>query len=176
MHDYFSHICHFTSSRHQIQKMGRQHSYTITLDNNTSEKEAIQYLIDSDKNFINPDKESRKLIMELLGIEKKFSRAFDLILIPGHTNIEKIIELDQTSEIILVELKTTKKKLENNPRGFFFGATENEFDLARKFEDKFRFCFVSLHPESKSYKLLTLEELDKITKTKRIQYQINLKK
>lgn len=155
--------------------MSREHSYTITLDNNISEKEAIQFLIESDKNFINPDKESRKLIMELLGIEKKFSRAFDLVLIPGHTNIEKVIELNKTSEIILVELKTTKKKLENNPRGFFFGATENEFDLARKFESIFRFCFVSLHPESKSYKLLTLNELNKIIRTKRVQYQINLK-
>jgi len=111
--------------------MARKHSYTITIDNNTSEKEAIQFLVDSDKNFINPDKESRKTIMELLKIDKKFSRAFDLILIPGHTNLEKIIELDQTSDIILVELKTTKKRLDNNPRGFFFGATENEFDLGR---------------------------------------------
>lgn len=155
--------------------MGREHSYTITLENNTAEKEAIQFLIDSDKNFINPDKESRKLIMELLGIEKKFARAFDLVLIPGHTNIEKVIYLKNASEIILVELKTTKKKLVNNPHGFFFGATENEFDLARKFEDKFRFCFVSLHPESKSFKLLTLSELNRIIKTKRVQYQINLK-
>ena len=154
--------------------MGREHSYSITLENNISEKEAIQFLLDSDKNFINPDKESRKLIMELMGIEKRFARAFDLILIPGHTNIEKVIELNQSSEIILVELKTTKKKLENNPRGFFFGATENEFDLARKFEDKFRFCFVSLHKDSKSFKLLTLKELNSIIKTKRIQYQINL--
>jgi hypothetical protein len=156
--------------------MASEHSYTITLSNNISEKEAIQFLIDSDRNFINPDKESRKLIMELLGIEKKFSRAFDLVLIPGHTNLENVIELSSASEIILVELKTTKKKLVNNPRGFFFGATENEFDLARKFEDMFRFCFVSLHPESKSYRLLTLKELNGIIKTKRVQYQINLKR
>lgn len=155
--------------------MSREHSYTITINNNNSEKEAIQFLVNSDKNFINPDKESRKLIMELLGVEKKFSRAFDLVLIPGHTNLEKVIRLNKVSDIVLVELKTTKKKLENNPRGFFFGATENEFDLAKKFEGRFKFCFVSLHPESKSYKLLTLKELDDLTKTKRIQYQINLK-
>ena len=154
--------------------MGRNHSYTITLENNTSEKEAIQYLIDSDKNFINPTKESRKLIMDILGVDKKFSRAFDLVLIPGHTNIEEVIELSDRSEIILVELKTTKKKLEHNPKGFFFGATQNEFDLAEKFQNNFRFCFVSLHPESKSYKLLTLKELNDIVKTKRVQYQINL--
>lgn len=155
--------------------MTRKHSYTITIDNNTSEKEAIKYLVESDQNFINPDKESRKVIMDLLSIDKRYSRAFDLILIPGHTNLEKIIELDSSSEIILVELKTTKKKLLNNPRGFFFGATQNEFDLAEKYEDKFRFCFVTLHPESKGFKLLTLNELNDLIKIKRIQYQINLK-
>lgn len=96
-------------------------------------------------------------------------------MIPGHTNLEKVIKLNKSSEIILVELKTTKKKLENNPRGFFFGATENEFNLAKKFEDKFRFCFVSLHPDSKGFELLTLSEMNKLIKTKRVQYQINLK-
>ncbi len=154
--------------------MSNQTSYTITLRNNRSEKEAIQYLLETDKNFINPDKESRKLIMSVLGIDKRFSRAFDLVLIPGHNNLETIIKLNRLSDIILVELKTTKKKLMNNPRGFFFGATENEFDLARQLDNKFLFCFVSLHPESKGYKLLTLEELTKIIKNKRIQYQINL--
>ncbi len=154
--------------------MASEYSYTITLENNKSEKEAIRYLVESDKNFINPNKESRKLIMEILGVNKKYSRAFDLVLIPGHTNLENIIKLKNSSDIILVELKTTKKKLINNPRGFFFGATKNEFDLAESLNEKFKFCFVSLHHESKSYKLLTLNELNEIIRTKRIQYQINL--
>jgi hypothetical protein len=62
--------------------MASQQSYTITLSNNISEKEALQYLIDSNENFINPDKESRKTIMELLNIDKKYFKSFDLILIP----------------------------------------------------------------------------------------------
>lgn len=62
--------------------MASKKSYTITLNNNVSEKEALQYLIDSDLNFINPNKESRKVIMELLNIDSRYSRAFDLVLIP----------------------------------------------------------------------------------------------
>jgi hypothetical protein len=154
--------------------MAYNHSYTITIDNNISEKEAISYLISSDINFINPDKESRKTVMNLLKMDKKYSRAFDLILIPGHTNLEQIISLQNADNIILIELKTTKKKLINNPKGFFFGATENEFNLASQLGDKYKFCFVSLHPETKSYVLLTLDELNSKIKTKRIQYQINL--
>ena len=154
--------------------MANNHSYTITLDNNKSEKEALTFLIESDINFLNPDKESRKIIMELLGIEKKFSRAFDLILIPGHTNLDQVIKLKKVEDIVLIELKTTKKKLVNLPTGFFFGATESEFSLAKQLGKQYKFCFVSLHNESKSFVLLTLEELNKVIKNKRIQYQINL--
>lgn len=154
--------------------MAYNHSYTITVDNNLSEKEAISFLLSTDINFINPDKESRKIIMNLLNIDKKFARAFDLILIPGHTNLEQIISLQNVDNIILIELKTTKKKLLNIPKGFFFGATESEFKLASQLGDNYKFCFVSLHPESKGYSLLTLDELNLIIKTKRIQFQINL--
>jgi hypothetical protein len=154
--------------------MASKHSYTITLDNNKSEKEALSFLMDSDLYFLNPDKDSRKLIMKIMGIDKKYARAFDLIRIPGHTSLERIIELNRTEDIILVELKTTKKKLVNLPFGFFFGATESEFELARQLGKNYEFCFVSLHVDTQKYVLLTLEELNKIIKTKRIQYQINL--
>ena len=154
--------------------MASHQSYTITTKNNITEKEGIDFLLESNQNFINPDKESRKLIMDILGIDKRFIRAFDLVLIPGHTNLESVITIENIHQIVLIELKTTKKKLVNNPRGFFFGATQNEFDLAEKLNNQFKFCFVSLHSESKGFKLLTLEELNKIIKNKRIQYQINL--
>lgn len=100
--------------------MANNHSYTITISNNQSEKEALDFLINSHSNFLNPDKESRKIIMELLQIEKKYARAFDLILIPGHTNLENNIIFENIDDIILIELKTTKKKLINLPYGFFF--------------------------------------------------------
>ena len=83
--------------------------------------------------------------------------------------------MSSINEITLIEIKSTKKKLENNPYGFFFGATENEFDIALKLGNKYKFCFVCLHPDTTNYVTLTTKELDKIIKNKRIQYQINLK-
>lgn len=154
--------------------MASNQSYTITLDNNKSEKEAIDFLMKSDASFISPDKLSRKKLLEVFNIDSKYARAFDLILIPGHTNLEEVIELKSLENVIFIELKTTKKKLPNLPKGFFFGATQSEFEVAELLGDKFLFCFVSLHPESKKYALITLNELNKIIRTKRIQYQINL--
>ncbi len=149
-------------------------SYTLTLNNNKSEKEALDYILNSDTSYLSPDKRSRLLVLEMLGIEKKYFKAFDLITIPGHTNLEKVIELKSTEDLILIELKTTKKRLLDLPKGFFFGATESEFKLAEKLGDRYKFCFISLHPESRKYTLLTLSELNKIIKHKRVQYQINL--
>lgn len=156
--------------------MASDKSYKITISNNKTEKEGIDYLLSNDARFLNPDTESRKLIMELLNIDTRFKRAFDLIMVEGHYNEESLIELHESDRITLIELKTTQKFLPNNPNGFFFGATENEFEIAKQLGDKYKFCFVSLHQESKSYKLISLSELDSLTQNKRTQYQINLKK
>ncbi len=154
--------------------MANSHSYTITRNNNLTENEALKYLIQKNTDFIVPTTESRKLLMQMFGIDKKYSRAFDLIYIKNSGD-NNSITVEDKDNIIFIELKTTKKYLPNNPKGFFFGATKNEFDLARQLNDKYMFCFVSLNEDSLSHSLLTLAELEKLIKNKRIQYQINLK-
>ena len=117
----------------------------------------------------------KKELLNLLKIDHKFLQAFDLIYIPDM--LGKIITEDflQTSleDIILVELKTTKKYLPENPKGFFFGATENEFNFGNILGDKFRFCLVCLNEKSPSFALQTMQELELRIRNKRIQYQIN---
>jgi len=152
--------------------MANEHSYGATLKNNVTENSAVEFLLSSDTRFRQPTKQERKEILTRLNLPMTFSRAFDLVLLPTQSNTG-ILDTP-VEELILVELKTTQKKLMNNPEGFFFGATENEFKLADKLGKQFRFCFVSLHSESKCYVLLTSEELASRIRTKRLQYQINL--
>ena len=154
--------------------MATPQSYTLTRSNNTTEKEALAYLIEQDTDFILPDTDSRKKLMKMFNIGKNFSRAFDLVYIKDSGN-NNSITINEKDKIIFVELKTTKKYLPNNPHGFFFGATKNEFDLAEMLGEKYKFCFVCLHKDSLSYILLTTSELESMIKTKRIQYQINLR-
>ena len=154
--------------------MASAQSYEITLKNNITEKEAIIFLMENNPSFIEPDKESRKAILEYFGLSSKYIRAFDLIQVDGHINSEEKFVLNPEDNITLIEIKSTKKKLENNPYGFFFGATENEFSIADKLGDNYKFCFVCLHPDTKSYVTLSSSEVADITKNKCIQYQINL--
>lgn len=151
-------------------------SFTITRKNNATEKEGIQFMESLGQGFFFVNKDERQRILELLGQPKNYSRSFDMIWIPRLAGADLSLAAIEThiDEVTLIELKCTRKFLPNNPKGFFFGATQNEFDFGERLADKFRICFVSLNPESLSYSMLSVPELEQIIRTKRIQYQINL--
>jgi hypothetical protein len=153
-----------------------EQSFTITLANNRTEKAGIDYLTANATGFFYVDNTTRKRILELLEMPVKYVRAFDMVFIhrfEGQTLTEQFIET-HIDEIVLIELNVTRKYLPENPKGFFFGATQNEFDFGEMLGDKFRFCFVSLHERGSSHALLSIAELAKIVRHKRIQFQINI--
>lgn len=151
-------------------------SFTITRKNNATEKEGIQYMESLGQGFFFVNKDERQRILELLGQPKNYSRSFDMIRIPRLAGAVLSLETIEThiDEVTLIELKCTRAFLPNNPKGFFFGATQNEFDFGERLGNKFRFCFVCLNPESLSYALMSFPELQQIIRTKRVQFQINL--
>lgn len=156
--------------------MSRKHSFTLTLSNNITEKEGVLFLLDNHTGFFKIDLNVKKELLDLLQIERRYLQSFDLIYIPdmvGKTinseNLKTFLE-----DIIFVELKTTKKYLPDNPKGFFFGATENEFNFGKLLGNRFLFCFVTLNEKAPSFILLSIKELEKKIRNKRIQYQINL--
>lgn len=155
--------------------MASETSYTITVSNNLTEKAAIDYLLSADRRFWVPNLASRRHILSQLGMRPSLSRAFDLVYVDEDVNEDGGLLVAEIDRVTLVELKTTRKGLPELPRGFFFGATKNEFDLAEALGERFRFCFVCLHPETPGHVLLSLSELESCIQTKRTQYQINLK-
>ncbi len=156
--------------------MSRKHSFVLTLSNNVTEKEGVNFLIENHTGFFKIDLATKKELLDLLKVEHRFLQAFDLIYVPDMVGKEVNSTFLQTflEDIILVELKTTKKYLPENPKGFFFGATENEFNFGKILGDRFRFCFVSMNEKGSSYSLQTIGELEARIKNKRIQFQINL--
>lgn len=101
--------------------MSRKHSFVLTLSNNVTKKEGINYLIEDHTGFFKIDLVTKKELLTLLKIDHRFLQSFDLIYLPEMAG--KIINSNfiQTylEDIILVELKTTKKYLPENPKGFF---------------------------------------------------------
>jgi hypothetical protein len=151
-------------------------SFTITRKNNATEKEGIQYMESLNQGFFFVNKDERQRILTLLNQPRNFSRSFDLIHVPRLAGKQLSLETIEThiDDVMLIELKCTRAFLPNNPKGFFFGATQNEFDFGERLGEKFRFCFVCLNSQSLSHALLSVPDLEQIIRTRRIQYQINL--
>lgn len=156
--------------------MSRKYTFKLTLSNNITEKEGVNHLIENETGFFKIDLSTKKELLDKINIPYSYLQSFDLIYIPRMNGIHFKQEYIEThlDEMIFVELKTTKKYLPENPKGFFFGATENEFNFGMLLGDKFRFCFICLNELSPSFAMLTIKELEKIIRNKRVQYQINL--
>lgn len=154
--------------------MSRAHSFKITLSNNRTEKEGVEFVRSRDPRFVYLDRENRILLMKEMGVPSRFARAFDLIYVHRRSAPKGSLLVRSPETIDLVEIKTTKARLPKFPAGFFFGATKNEFDLGELLGKRYKFCLVSLHPENNEFKLFSLDELRPLIRTQRIQYQINL--
>lgn len=154
--------------------LSRAHSFKITLLNNRTEKEAVEFVRMHDPRVVVPVSSSRKAILSTLDVPVRLSRAFDLVRLPDGVELSGDLTSSDLVGADLIEVKATKARLPSLPYGFFFGATANEFELGERLGERFKFCFVCLHPETPGLMYVTLAELGPMVKTKRIQYQINL--
>ena len=151
--------------------------------NRIVEKAGLKDVLLKDKRFQAPTAATKKAILAALGLadnELFGARSFDAIMLPKPTEPINTSTLSSyVEQILLVEMKTTEKPIKDaSLAGFFFGATQREYDLAKKLGEKFRFAFVVLNSDNIYGRpfgvLLTLNEVERRTRTKRIQYQVNL--
>lgn len=134
-------------------------SYTLTVENNKTEKSCVNDLIALDSSFIKVEKDEKREILKSLGMnDKKYIRSFDLIR-------------KTDNGILLIEVKTTKKKLINFPSNFFFGVTQNEIDLAEQLPETYKFCFT----DGKQFAIFSIAELNNKMKSKRTMFQVIIK-
>lgn len=163
---------------------GKESSYEKTFSNLATELTARQILLTADDRFHDVSLAVKKSILTYLGFDGRLpTQSFDLVWTTEPFDQLTTLNLhEHIDSLVLIELKATKNKngfvRDESLRGFFFGATENEFNIARRLGDRYRFAFVVLSDNNDLgrpfYVLLTLEELEKRIRTKRKQYQINL--
>ncbi len=166
---------------------GKEASYEKTHSNLATELRAKDVLLAKDNRFHEVALPVKKAILQHLGVTGNNGRlptsSFDLVWTEHAFDQLTIDNLDEhLDSLVLIELKATRNKngavKDDSLRGFFFGATENEFRIARLLGERYKFAFVVLS-ENNAYGepffvTLTLNELEKRIRTKRVQYQINL--
>ncbi len=138
--------------------------------NYEGEKEGLKLLLEQIPGTYLPSKSDKKLLLELLGIDRSFQLSFDAVRL----YVESFGEIKSAKDFDLIEVKTTAKYLPELPHGFFFGLTDNENTLLRVFQTKFFLAFVSTHSKSRKVVLLNWKGVQDLICNKRIQYQINL--
>jgi hypothetical protein len=149
--------------------------------NTRTEKEGLSLLL-RDARFQLVDLLTKRRILELIGITGAFgTQTFDLVFtsaVASRITLETVDEHFPT--LTLVEMKTTKKAIVDQAlRGFFFGATEREYAMAKALGPQYCFAFVVLNKTNVYGKpfavLLNLEEVEQRTKARRVQYQVNFR-
>ena len=76
--------------------MSRKHSFVLTLSNNVTEKEGVNFLIENYTGFFKIDLATKKQLLDMLNIEHRFLQSFDLVYIPDLVGIEINTEFLQT--------------------------------------------------------------------------------
>jgi hypothetical protein len=139
-------------------------------------------LLLSDARFQWVDVSTKRRILELIGASELFGiQTFDAIMTPTPLEPITIDNVDRHyPQLRLIEMKTTKKPIADaSLDGFFFGATEREYAMAKALGDRYLFAFIVLNDNNEYRKpfgvLLTLEEVQRRTRASRIQYQVNFR-
>lgn len=152
-----------------------------SLANRRVENAGLRLLL-LDPRFQAPDLQTKRRIVSLLPVVGEFGvQTFDAVMTPEpyehltEENVERVMP-----SLRLVEMKTTKKPIRDEAlNGFFFGATEREYAMAKALGDKYLFAFVVLNENNaygrQFFVLLTLEQIERRTRAKRIQYQVNFR-
>ena len=155
--------------------------FTKSQTNKGTEKEGLGLLL-ADRRFQRIDVPTKRRILELIGKTGTFGiQTFDAVMTPEPMSPVGLDNLDERfSLLMLIEMKMTRKPIRNDAlEGFFFGATEREYEMARTLGERYLFAFVVLSTTNDYGRpfavLLTLEEVKRRTLSARIQYQVNLR-
>ncbi len=162
----------------------KEASFDKTFSNLDTELKAQDVLLQADGRFHQVSLAVKKAILEHLGFEGRLpTTSFDLVWTEHPFDQLTLENLEEhLDSLVLIEMKATRNKhgkvRDESLRHFFFGATENEFNIARRLGPRYKFAFVVLSSNNDLgrpfHVLLTLEELENRIRTKRKQYQINL--
>jgi hypothetical protein len=155
--------------------------FTKSGTNKRTENAGLAFLL-HDPRIQAVDNKTKRRILELTGVTGSFGiQTFDAVM------TEKVLaqitaeNADHAfAQMRLLEMKTTRKPIRNSRlNGFFFGATEREYEMAAALGDRYLFAFVVLNSNNDYGRpfavLLPLDEVERRTRSRRTQFQVNFR-
>jgi len=155
--------------------------FAKSLENKRTENAGLSFLL-VDKRVQAISAVAKQAVLDAFGVEGSFGpQTFDAVMTTAPVEPLGVAKFaSHIEDLTLLEMKTTRKPIKNaNLNGFFFGATEREYELATHLGDRYRFAFVVLSSENDYGQffavLLPLREVARRTRARRVQYQVNFK-
>jgi len=143
--------------------------------NKRVENSGLTYLL-ADGRFQAVDLATKRRIVELTEVRGSFGpQTFDAVMTNKPQAPITLANVDEMyPRLRLIEMKTTRKPIRNAQlNGFFFGATEREYEMATVLGDRYLFAFVVLNSNNEYGRpfavLLPLSEVERRTRSRRIQ-------
>jgi hypothetical protein len=150
-------------------------------DNLSTEGNAIS-IVTADPHYQRPHSAIKTLILEHFAVKGMHTvRTFDVVRTDTPAPPLTALNVsDHLAEIRLSEIKATNASIKNAAlNGFFFGATDNEYTLARALGAHYLFLFVVMNPDNDYgrpfFVPLTLAQVENRTRARRTQYQVNFR-
>jgi hypothetical protein len=154
--------------------------FTKSERNRRVEREGLVLLL-QDPRIQAVDLATKRAIVQRLPVGDFGIQTFDAVMTSAPISPITFENIDEHVEsITLLEMKTTKKPIKSGAlNGFFFGATEREYEMARVLGDRYKWAFVVLNDENDYgrpfFVLLSLEDVERRTRAKRVQFQVNFR-
>ena len=154
--------------------------FTKSQRNRGVEREGLLLLL-RERRIQSLDLATKRAVIQQLPVGAFGIQTFDAVMTPSPVepitteNLHRHID-----RMLLLEMKTTKKPIKNAAlNGFFFGATEREYEMARVLGDRYRWAFVVLNDRNDYgrpfFVLLSLDDVTRRTRAKRVQFQVNFR-
>jgi hypothetical protein len=132
----------------------------VEVSRNQTARAAAQILLRANCGYVLPTASQKRLLLVEFARRNLvvYGRAFDIVKLLGPVDLDDAVDVSRKIEkITLCEIKSSRRKLPEDFRGYFFALTAAELLVAQGL--KTRFKFVLVNTATHAHVELTLQEL-----------------
>jgi len=109
-------------------------------------KKACAILVGKKAGFVVPTARQKANLLVAFAKAGKvvYGRAFDIVKVSGSVDLDDLADVEKNlKSLVVMEIKSTRKKVKADFGGFFFGLSGAEVLVAQSLKKQFRFAFVN---------------------------------
>lgn len=122
-------------------------------------KKAVEILVEKGDGYVVPTSDQKKNLVVAFAKRNMivYGKAFDIVRLHGDVDLDNLAAIEEhLDQIVLCEVKSTRKDVDSDFNGYFFALTAAEVLVAQSLKERFK--FVLLNTNTKAHLELKLNE------------------